>query len=751
MASPIAKVVVDLALDREFDYRIPASLTDQVRPGSRVIVPFGRRLAQGYVVGLADRSDRPHLKEIRSLVTKVPLLTDRLLELTRWMARYYVCPVELCVKTALPEVVRKGRISWKERAFARPGNLAAVDWNKLRQRAPKQAQILELVQREGGMFVARICDRLKTDYATVKRLAAKGWIVITENVEERDPFGGEVFLPTEPLALNRYQQHALDLCRQAIDEAAKAQPGLNGTGLPQPVLIHGVTGSGKTEVYLQAIAHCLHQGRGCIVLVPEISLTPQTVERFRARFPNQTIAVLHSHLSAGERHDQWHKIRQGQASIVIGARSAVFAPIPSLGLIVVDEEHETSYKQEEAPRYNARDIAVVRGRLEGAAVVLGSATPSLESYYNAQRGRYRLAELPERVDDKKMPLIRIVDMRQEAQRQKGLHVLSSRLHQAIRDRLDRREQVILFLNRRGYATHCFCPKCGHVMKCPHCSISLTYHRRDQRLLCHLCHHHEPAPAACPNTACRDPAIRYAGMGTEKVEAAIQAAFPHARVQRMDTDVLQRKNLYREIFREFRQGKIDILVGTQMIAKGLHFPNVTLVGIIYADMALHLPDFRAGERTFQLLVQVAGRAGRGDIEGEVIVQSFTPFHPAIQYARQHDYRGFYEQEIEFREQLRYPPITRLVMITVRSRSETKARFVAETIAKNLAPRVARLPVLLGEVAPAPLARVEGWYRFQLTARSENILALTAALQETLHGQRWPEGVTVQIDVDPISLL
>lgn len=751
MALVIAKVVVDLALDREFDYRVPPSLTDQVRPGSRVTVPFGRRLAQGYVVGITDRTEQARLKEIHSVVGKQPLLTDRLLELTRWMARYYVSPVELCVKTALPEVVRKARIGWKEREFAQPGKLAGVDWDGLRRRAPKQAQILELVQNEGGMFVATICERLNTDHATVKRLAAKGWIVITDKVDERDPFGGEVFLPTEPLPLNDAQQHALNLCCQAIDQAASAQPGWNGSGLPRPVLIHGVTGSGKTEVYLQAIAHSLHRGRGCIVLVPEISLTPQTVERFRARFPNQTIAVLHSHLSAGERHDQWHKIRQGQATIVIGARSAVFAPLPSLGLIVVDEEHETSYKQEEAPRYHARDLAVVRGRLEGAAVVLGSATPSLESYYNARRGRYQLVELPERVDQKKMPVIRIVDMRREALRQKGVHVLSSRLHQAIGERLERREQVILFLNRRGYATHCFCPKCGHVMKCPQCSISLTYHRREQRLLCHLCMYQEPVPTACPQPACRDPAIRYAGMGTEKVEAAIQTAFPQARVQRMDTDVLQRKNLYREIFRAFRQGKIDILVGTQMIAKGLHFPNVTLVGIIYADMALHLPDFRAGERTFQLLVQVAGRAGRGDIEGEVIVQSFTPFHPAIQFARQHDYRGFYEQEIEFREQLRYPPVTRLVLVTVRSRSETKAQFVARALAKDLGARLSGTGVIFGEVAPAPLGRVEGWYRYQLTVRAENILPATAAIQETLKGRRWPEGVGVQVDVDPISML
>jgi primosomal protein N' (replication factor Y) (superfamily II helicase) len=369
VSQSIAKVVVDLALDREFDYRIPAHLAEQVHIGSRVAVPFGKRTAQGYVVGLADSSQYPKLKELGEVVGKKPLLSDKILELTRWMGRYYCCPVETAVKCALPEVVRKAKISWKERQYVRPGNVSAQEFAKLR---PKARHVIEVLQESDGMFVAKLAKLTRADASTIKRLAAKGYVILTDHVEERDPFSGEVFLPTEPLTLTEEQQVALELCQSQVLKPEK------------PVLIHGVTGSGKTEVYLQAIDFTLRQGRDAIVLVPEISLTPQTVERFRARFQNQQITVLHSHLSAGERHDQWHKIRDGESHIVIGARSAVFAPVQALGLIVVDEEHETSYKQEEAPRYNARDIAVMRGKFEHAAVVLGSATPSLESFHNAQ-------------------------------------------------------------------------------------------------------------------------------------------------------------------------------------------------------------------------------------------------------------------------------------------------------------------------------------------------------------------------------
>ena len=738
MKAAIAKVVVDIALGREFDYRIPAPLAAVVHIGSRVHVPFGTRMTQGYVVGLAESSLHPQLKEIAEVVSKRPLLTDKILELTRWMGRYYCCPVELCVKCALPEVVRKSKISWKERQFVRPVKLTLDELAKLAKRAPKQFHALEILRKTDGMFVARLCEEAGIDAAAIKGLAKKGFVELTDQVEDRDPFGGEVFLPTEPLTLMPDQQTSLTLCKAAIDKPEK------------PVLIHGVTGSGKTEIYLQAIEHALRHGKDSIVLVPEISLTPQTVERFRARFPKQQITVLHSHLSDGERHDQWHKIRDGQSHIVIGARSAVFAPLPALGLIIVDEEHETSYKQDEAPRYNARDVAVVRGKLENAAVVLGSATPAIESFYNAHRGRYVLSALPHRVDHRKMPLMRIVDMRQEMIRQKGLHVLSGRLRDAIEARLAKNEQVILFLNRRGYATHMFCPKCGYVAGCPNCSVKLTYHRKVAQLACHLCGEIRPAPKICPNPDCGDPAIRYAGMGTEKVESAIHAAFPKARVQRMDSDIMTRKSLYREIFRDFRIGKIDILVGTQMIAKGLHFPNVTLVGIIYADMALHLPDFRAGERTFQLLVQVAGRAGRGDVEGEVIVQSFTPFHPAIQFARQHDYLGFYDQEIEFRQQLHYPPATRLVCLTIRAKTEEKAKFFTEALARELRKQVGPND-LVSEATPAPLAKIQNNYRYQVIARSPQIMRLTEAIAKVVTGTKLPADVMLAVDVDPVSLL
>jgi primosomal protein N' (replication factor Y) len=748
MASSIAKVVVDLALDREFDYRIPAHLTEAVQIGSRVAVPFGPRTAQGYVVGLAASSSYAKLKEIGEVVGKKPLLGDKILELTRWMGKYYCCPVELAVKCALPEVVRKAKISWKERQFVKPGKISADDFAKLRKRAPKQARVLEVLQKSEGMFVSKLTRLADTTDATIKTLAEKGFVVISDQVEERDPFGGEAFLPSEPLALTSDQQKALDLCKTAIDQFSSPSVVAH---LPLPILIHGVTGSGKTEIYLQAIEHTLRQGKDSIVLVPEISLTPQTVERFRARFQNQQITVLHSHLSAGERHDQWHKIRDGLSHIVIGARSAVFAPVQALGLIVIDEEHETSYKQEEAPRYNARDIAVMRGKIERAAVVLGSATPSLESFYNARRGRYVLTSLPSRVDNQKMPVMRIIDMRQEAIRQKGLHVLSRKLRDAIQARLDKGEQVIIFLNRRGYATHLFCPKCGYVSKCPNCSVSLTYHRKAAQLLCHLCGYVGGVPKNCPNPECRDPAIRYAGMGTEKVESAIQKAFPKARVQRMDSDMMTRKTLYREILGAFRVGKIDILVGTQMIAKGLHFPNVTLVGIIYADMALHMPDFRAGERTFQLLVQVAGRAGRGEVEGEVVVQSFTPFHPAVQYARQHDFIGFYEQEIEFREELKYPPISRLICITARSRSEAKATFFAQALMRELQKRVPKSLAIVAGPVPAPLAKVQNQYRFQIMLRSEQIVQLVELLSPIIASFKPPDDVSVAVDVDPISLL
>jgi primosomal protein N' (replication factor Y) len=595
------------------------------------------------------------------------------------------------------------------------------------------------------MLLPELLELSKATIAVVRKLEDLKLVEITSEISERDPYARETILPTQSIVLNPAQAKALGEITKAMDEENSSRA----------FLLHGVTGSGKTEVYLQAIAHALEQGKGAIVLVPEISLTPQTVERFKARFSSgklQTlVAVLHSHLSAGERHDEWHKIRQGRARIVIGARSAIFAPVEPLGLIVVDEEHEHTYKQEEAPRYHARDVAIMRGQMENAVVVLGSATPSLESYYNCKRGKYSLLELPERVDNQKMPHVRVVDMRQAAMKEKGPPIFSPQLKEAIHQRLEKGEQTILFLNRRGYSTSLQCPKCGYVCNCPNCSLALTYHRIEQKLSCHICGHSEKVPSVCPNEKCRNPAIRFAGTGTQKVEDVLARLFPSARVKRMDADAMKRKDDYRRILGDFRTGKIDILVGTQMIAKGLHFPNVTLVGIIYADLALHQPDFRAGERTFQLLTQVAGRAGRGDVEGEVFVQAFAPFHPAIQYARRHDFTGFYEQEIEFREQLKYPPVSRVALLTLKGRNEDKVKFSAEHLKRELEKNLKEFKdLIVAGPAPAPLLRAETFYRYQIMLRTRAMSKLSQTLAKIVASLALPEDVTLAVDIDPVNL-
>jgi primosomal protein N' (replication factor Y) len=472
------------------------------------------------------------------------------------------------------------------------------------------------------------------------------------------------------------------------------------------------------------------------------------VERFKSRFPRELIAVLHSHLSAGERHDEWHRLRRRAARVAIGARSAVFAPVKDLALIVVDEEHENSYKQEETPRYQARDLAVVRGQIEGCAVLLGSATPSLESYHNARTGKYELARLTTRVDDRQLPLIRIVDLRQEFAKSKHPSILSRRLTQAIEDRLQKSEQTILFLNRRGFASSLLCSKCGYVCECANCSIPLTFHMTENRLKCHLCGYQAVAPKKCPG--CGDPGIRYSGYGTEKVIELVEKIFPTARAVRMDADSMSRKDAYRKTLNSFRSGKIDILIGTQMIAKGLDFPKVTLVGIINADIGLHIPDFRAGERTFQLLTQVAGRAGRGETPGEVFVQTATPFSPSIQFARHHDFDGFWDQEREFRERCEYPPFNHLVLLQIKSEHQRLAEFTAETLHRRLGEKIDS-SVTLHSVVPAQIERVKGFYRFQILLRTRAILRLSRTIREVIDSLSFPDDVQVSIDVDPYQLL
>ena len=755
----IARVTLEFALRREFDYLIPPELAGQVEVGSRVQVPLGARKVMGCVTALAEESGQARLRPILKVIGAQTLVTPRILTLARWLGDYYCCPPELALKSVLPEAVRHEQAGWRERLFVRTVPVSG----ELPKLPKRQSEVLALLEQRRELPLRELLELAETTAGTVRRLEDKGLVAISTQISERDPYAREHILPSQPLPLNAAQAKALAAI-VAVMAPASATANARNTGdseragLRRPLkvfLLHGVTGSGKTEVYLQAIAHALRQGKGAIVLVPEIALTPQTVERFKARFssgPLQTlVAVLHSHLSAGERHDEWHKIRQGRARIVIGARSAIFAPVEPLGLIIVDEEHEHTYKQEEAPRYHARDVAVVRGQMEDATVVLGSATPSLESFYNCGQGKYRLLELPERADDRKMPLVRVVDMRQAIRRGKGPPIFSPQLKEAITQRLERKEQVILFLNRRGYSTSLQCPLCGYVAGCPNCSLSLTFHRQEQKLCCHLCGHVERVPDVCPNEQCRNPGIRFSGLGTQRVEETLSKLFPQARTVRMDSDALKRKEDYRRILGDFRAGRIDILLGTQMIAKGLHFPNVTLVGIIHADLALHQPDFRAGERTFQLLTQVAGRAGRGDVEGEVFVQAFTPFHPAIQFARRHDFAGFYEQELEFRQPLKYPPFSRIALLTLKGRNEEKVRFSAEHLKRELdklAPEFKEL--ILAGPAPAPLLRAETYYRYHIMLRYHRMSALSRRLAQLTESLSLPDDISLVVDIDPVDL-
>src|SRR6266849_83745 len=711
------RVIIDRAIQREFDYSVPETLADRIGIGSRVRVPFRDKSALATVLATLEQSDAKGIRPIEALVGEAPAISESLLELAKWMSAYYCCPLETVMRSLLPQVIRRAEVGWKKQLLVQPltkienseaGVADKID--NLRKRAPRQAELFDAIVRlEKPMPAAELLRKTSFDNQTLRALVKRGLIKLCEETVERDPHADEQFVATTNLELNAEQALALN-----------------------------------------KITDALERGRSAIVLVPEISLTPQTVERFKSRFAemHEVVAVLHSHLSHGERHDEWHKIHSGRARIVIGARSAVFAPLKNLGLIIVDEEHETTYKQGEAPRYHARDVAVVRAKIEKCVAVLGSATPSLESYHNATTGKYRLATLTQRVDNRQMPVMRIVDLRQERRKEKAIAILSEKLRGAIADRLEKREQTILFLNRRGFSTSLLCSNCGEARDCPNCSVALTFHRHVARLSCHLCGHTAAVPKKCP--ACGKDALIYAGFGTEKVESTVAHLFPKAAVRRMDADSMTRKEAYRETLLSFRAGKIDILVGTQMIAKGLHFPNVTLVGIINADLALHLPDFRAGERTFQLLTQVAGRAGRGETPGEVFVQTYTPFRPSIQFARHHDFAGYFQQELEFRERCDFPPFKHAVLITVRSAHEGRAKLSAETLVRRLKESLGS-EFTLGDATSAPLEKLQGQFRFHILIRGDAIMRLSRLVRETLDKLPFPEDVTVTVDVDPYQLL
>ena len=735
-----ARVLIDGASELVFDYAIPAGL--DVRPGCRVRIPLRRKSATGTVLstGEAEQGDFA-LRELESLIDPEPLITPVLLRAADWIANYYGSSIESVIRSVLPEGVRSEENSAKTRRVAvldaapEPEVMA-----KLEKRASRQFAILSLLALAPELRLP-VAELGEGNAASLKAMEKAGLLRLEVEEVRRAPDGDQVeeILESMPLELNPDQAVALEGVLAAVADPANAKP----------ILLLGVTGSGKTEVYLQAARRALDLGKTVLVLVPEISLTPQTVRRFKARFASMQdqVAVLHSNLSQGERFDEWHRIRKGVARIVIGARSAVFAPLPDLGLILVDEEHENTYKQENVPRYHGRDVAVLRAAFEPCAIVLGSATPSLESWNNTLVGKYDLLRLNQRADGASMPLVRVVDMRLEQKKHKGgPAILSDKLRTALEQRFEKGEQSILFLNRRGFARSLQCTACGHVCQCPHCAVALTYHRTDERLVCHVCGYQSIVPRKCPE--CRDPNILLQGYGTQKVEEVMAKVFPKVRFARIDADAMRRKNALRDTLAAFKAHKTDVLIGTQMIAKGLHFPNVTLVGILNADLGLHVPDFRAGERTFQLITQVAGRAGRGDLDGEVIVQTFTPHSPSIQFARKHDFDGFAEQEMEFRREFSFPPYAHCGVLTSRSTHERRAEFTLQTLHLRLAEN---LPggITLGEVLPSPLVRSHGQFRFQITLRSHHARPLTRHVQQVLARTTLPEDVTVVFDMDALN--
>ena len=734
-----ARVLIDGPSELVFDYMIPEGMA--VVTGCRVRIPLRNRDSTGTVVEIGPPPQTNYtLRPLSKLIDPEPLITPQLMKLGKWIAEYYVAPLEQVMRALLPESVRQDIHSEKTRKMVEIKSMPDAEaLEKLAKRAPKQHIILKLLESNSGIMSMKDLGGGSAS-AAVKSLEKKGHVVLKEEAVRRDPDEDQEFLESTPLKLNPEQEVALEKI---------INPATNAKGIPKPILLLGVTGSGKTEVYLQGVQHALDQGKSALVLVPEISLTPQTVQRFKSRFAamQDQVAVLHSHLSQGERFDEWHRIRKGEARIVIGARSAIFAPLTNVGLIIVDEEHENTYKQETSPRYHGRDIAVLRAHFEKAVVVLGSATPSLESFQNTQSGKYELVRLDQRADSQSMPIMRVLDMRIEAQKQKGrLAILSDKLRLSMEKKLENGEQIILFLNRRGFARSLQCPPCGHVCECQHCSIPLTYHRTEDRLMCHMCGYQSLPPKKCPS--CGDEAIRLQGFGTQKVEEVIQKVFPQARMARIDADTMRRKNALRDTLNKFKAHKIDIIIGTQMIAKGLHFPNVTLVGVLNADLGLHVPDFRAGERTFQLLTQVAGRAGRGELEGEVIIQTFTPHSPSVQFSRHHDFDGYAEQELQFRNKFLYPPFAHCALLGTRSTHERRAEFTLENLHKRLKKD---LPpqVELGEPMPSPLTRAHGQFRYHLMLKSTSARALHQHVKRILTATPPPDDVTIIFDMDALG--
>ncbi|HBO43657.1 MAG TPA: primosomal protein N' [Planctomycetaceae bacterium] len=736
----VATVVFAEGPPGEFDYAVPDELVELVEIGRRVRCPLGRgnRPIIGYCVRLDTRriAGRP-LKPIADVIDRRTLLSRAMMRLTKWIAEHYLCPWAQVLQAVVPAGVRY-QAGTRDMVILSVAPDAADRLATLDLPDKQAAALKTLAAANRPLTSAQLAKMAGCTVGPINELRKKGLVTARRDRMSTETAQAEVHARQQGLQLNDDQRPVLAAILAALNE-----------GRHETLLVHGVTGSGKTEVYIQAIEEVIRFGRQAIVLVPEISLTPQTLSRFRSRFDR--VAVLHSHLTDAERHGHWQRIAEGGVQVVVGARSAVFAPTPHLGLIVVDEEHESTFKQESAPRYHAREVAVARAKMESIPVVLGSATPSLESYHRARIGQYTLLEMPRRVLDRPMPAVGTIDLRLQIHGRHSRGMISRQLHAAMHEALADDGQIILLLNRRGFSTHIQCPACGHVVQCPHCEIALTHHRTKETALCHYCEYEIPAPRACPQ--CDFEGIRYSGQGTQRLEAEVRARFSDATYLRMDTDTMRSRGSHEKALDAFRRGDVRILLGTQMIAKGLDFPNVTLVGVINADTALHLPDFRAAERTFHLVTQVAGRTGRGDKGGRVLVQTFSPDHPAIRAAIRHDYAAFAASELPMRESLLYPPFAGMIRYVIRGpRRETTEAFAAEMaqrLRQSLESEQAEGRVL--GPAVAPLARLRGMYRYQIHIHGPNRHRLRRAARAAAAELQPPDEVQWIADVDPLAML
>ncbi|EGO5147276.1 TPA: primosomal protein N' [Enterococcus faecalis] len=807
----VAKVIVDvptMQTDQPFTYLVPENLNEQLAVGMRVEVPFGNgnRHVQGFVLAIepvaATVLDETNvqLKELVAVLDLKPVLNTEMLALADYMKEKTFAFKITCLQTMLPSVMRADyqkyiyltdelseelqdqlfygleEISWdqaQERGLL-PQLMALRKQQKvdiryevttrnkvkmvrfiqaakefeqleeirlgLRKGAKKKEQLLYYLQRLGTEKVTAVKEMKELGFSTalLNEAAKNGWLTFIEKEAYRDPFANQTFEKTTALSLNAEQQVAVETILQSVQEQQS-----------QTYLLEGITGSGKTEIYLQVIAEVLNQGKTAIMLVPEISLTPQMVQRFKSRF-GEHVAVMHSGLSQGEKYDEWRKIERGEAEVVVGARSAIFAPIENIGVIIIDEEHEASYKQEETPRYHARDLAIWRSEYHHCPVVLGSATPSLESRARAQKNVYQRLRLTQRANQAAtLPTIDVVDMRQEVENG-NVSSFSMSLQEKLQERLEKNEQSVLLLNRRGYSSFVMCRDCGYVLPCPNCDISLTLHMDSKTMKCHYCGHEERIPYRCPN--CGQDKIRYYGTGTQKVEEELQTLLPESRILRMDVDTTRRKGAHEKILRTFGEGQADILLGTQMIAKGLDFPNVTLVGVLNADTALNLPDFRSSERTFQLLTQVSGRAGRAEKPGEVIIQSFNPEHYAIQLAKAQDYEDFYTKEMYIRHRGDYPPYYFTVQITASHPEENEAAKQMFQIATKLKQGLSPQAILLGPT-PNAIMRVNNRYFYQVIIKYKQEPMLQPLLKEILTDTQraTARGLKLSIDAEPMNFI